>query len=256
MAKSNEPVLNTCLKLQIPKVDNINIDSHCIKPIGYAQTPFKEKFGIPRQPRLCAAKGYIKLVGEANQQACIADIEQHSHIWLLFLFNKNLSQGWKASVRPPRLGGNKKTGVFASRSTFRPNAMGMSSVKLLGKEKIAEHWCLHVEGLDLLDQTPIVDIKPYIPYSDSILEAESQMAENAPESLLTVAFTEKAEQQLLTAQTEHLDLPSLITQILSQDPRPAYKIGTEDDKTYSMSLYHYNISWKVKHSVCWVTSIY
>lgn len=225
-----------------------------IQPIAFAHTPFKEKFGIPRQSGLSQVQATIELVGELNNEACIVDIEQHSHLWLIFMFHQNLEQGWKPSVRPPRLGGNKKTGVLATRSTFRPNGLGMSVVKLIKKQKICDNWQLVVEGLDLVDGTPIVDIKPYIPYSDCVLDATSQMAEQAPEMNMSVEFSTLARQQIEELAITQQQL-TLVQQVLEQDPRPAYKKNKQDDKEYGICLYDFNIRWQVTDTQVVVNSI-
>lgn len=229
---------------------------HEITPIGFILSPFKEKFGIPRQPGLCnAAIGSIKLSGESNNEMAVKDLALHSHIWILFLFHQNLEQGWKPSVRPPRLGGNQKTGVFATRSTFRPNGIGMSAVKLLGVRHLGQQWFLDVQGLDLLDGTPVVDIKPYIPYSDNVANAHSELAESAPEHTLNVIFSPTALKHLCQHQLEYPQLELLISQVLQQDPRPSYKQNKLDDKMYGIHLYNFNIRWQVTNNQCDVIAI-
>lgn len=225
--------------------------------IAKVKSPFKEKFGIPRQPRLAnAVVSQIVFEPDFNSAEFIAGITQHSHIWLLFLFHQNLSQGYKPQVRPPRLGGNTKMGVFATRSTFRPNGIGMSAVKLLNSETSGSQVTLTVEAADLLDGTPIVDIKPYIPYSDCLPEAKSKMAEPQNEQKLVVSFSEQAEVQLHQLDLTRYDkLQELITQVLQQDPRPAYKKGKADTKEYGIRLYDLNIKWQVDGQLCLVESI-
>lgn len=225
--------------------------------IAKVSAPFKEKFGIPRQPRLAdAAISQIKFEANFNSAEFIAGIEQHSHIWLLFLFHQNLEQGFKSLVRPPRLGGNAKVGVFATRSTFRPNGIGMSAVKLLRCETSGPQIILTVEGADLLDGTPIVDIKPYIPYSDSLPEATSQMAQEQDQQMLAVDFSKQAQEQLTQLDlTQYVQLKTLIIQVLEQDPRPAYKKSKADSKEYGIRLYDLNIKWQVTGRLCLILSI-
>jgi tRNA-Thr(GGU) m(6)t(6)A37 methyltransferase TsaA len=233
--------------------------SYSLSPIGEIQSPFNEKFGIPRQPGLCnAAVGSIKLLGECNSDEAVKDLSLHSHIWILFLFHQNLKQGWKPSVRPPRLGGNEKMGVLATRSPFRPNGIGMSAVKLLGVRKSGKQWFIDVQGLDLLDGTPVVDIKPYIPYSDNLQEAQSELADTAPSNSLDVKFTAQAQKQLevLSEKAEQYPkLALLIEQVLQQDPRPSYKQNKADDKIYGILLYNLNIRWQVTNNQCDVLEI-
>lgn len=215
-------------------------------PIGIVNSPYKEKFAIPRQPGLVnAAKGTVRLLGEVNNSDSVRELAQFSHIWLLFVFHGTQKQGWKPLVRPPRLGGNKKMGVLATRSTFRPNPIGMSVVKLDKVEVCEQDVILHISGMDLLDGTPIVDIKPYVPYSDSLPNANAGFAQTQPEPNLTVTFSEQAQQDLTRLENEFPELTLLIEQVLAQDPRPAYKQNKIDEKVYGMNLYNLNIQWKV-----------
>jgi tRNA-Thr(GGU) m(6)t(6)A37 methyltransferase TsaA len=221
------------------------VQSYKFDAIGIIESPYREKFAIPRQPNLVsAAKGKVVLIGEANNHELVRDIEQFSHLWLLFVFHGTQAQGWKPLVRPPRLGGNKKTGVLTTRSTFRPNPIGMSVVKLDKVTTENKHTILHISGLDLLDGTPIVDIKPYVPYSDAINNADAGFAQEQPQASLKVTFSEQAKSDLLQHKQVDSDLGLLIEQVLVQDPRPAYKQGKVDDKIYGMSLYNLNIQWQ------------
>ena len=213
-----------------------------LHPVAIAHTPFKEKFAIPRQPLLApAAKGRIQLLPPYNQAEALQGLEQVSHVWLIFQFHKALAkQEGQPSlrVRPPRLGGNKKIGVFASRSTHRPNSLGQSLVKL---DRV-EASCLGVSGLDLLDGTPIVDIKPYIAYADSLPEAINTIAESAPHIILvTWAEAALAEAQL-HGQRLGDDVEALIHQCLQQDPKPAYQ-QPEADRQYGVRLWDLNVQW-------------
>lgn len=214
--------------------------------IGKVSSPFKEKFSIPRQPGLVdCAKGIVTLINDASNQDLIRGIEQFSHLWLLFIFHGTQQQGWKPLIRPPRLGGNKKIGVLASRSTFRPNPIGMSVVKLENINIAKKSVELHISGLDLLDQTPIVDIKPYIPYSDVIIDAKAGFAQQEPQDCLSVSFTDAVIQQLQVHQKNYPELGQLIEQVLAQDPRPAYKKQSIDKKEYGICLYDFNIKWRL-----------
>jgi len=213
--------------------------------IAIIESPYREKFAIPRQPNLVsAAKGKVVLIGAANNAELVRNIEQFSHLWLLFVFHGTQAQGWKPLVRPPRLGGNKKAGVLATRSTFRPNPIGMSVVKLDKVITENKQTILHISGLDLLDGTPIVDIKPYVPYSDAIIDADAGFAQTQPQTSLKITFSDQAKTVLSQYEQVDSDLGLLIEQVLVQDPRPAYKQGKIDDKVYGMSLYDLNIQWK------------
>lgn len=223
-----------------------DVQSFKFDAIGVVESPYQEKFAIPRQPNLVsAAKGRIILTGLANNSELVRDIEQFSHLWILFVFHGTQDQGWKPLVRPPRLGGNVKTGVLATRSTFRPNPIGMSVVKLDNVVSNKQQTILHISGLDLLNGTPIVDIKPYVPYSDAITDANAGFAQEQPDTSLTVIFSEQMQADLIKYEQDDCDLTLLIEQVLKQDPRPAYKRGRADDKVYGMSLYNLNIQWQV-----------
>ncbi|WP_289028000.1 tRNA (N6-threonylcarbamoyladenosine(37)-N6)-methyltransferase TrmO [uncultured Paraglaciecola sp.] len=220
-----------------------------IQPIGKIRTPYQEKFAIPRQPGLVqSAIGVIEFEKEFNDPNYLRGIEKFSHLWLLFHFHKTAEQGFKPLVRPPRLGGNQKQGVFASRSTFRPNAIGMSVVKFASVDCHNNQLCLSVSGIDLLDETPIVDIKPYVPYADNLIEAKSELAQTAPE-LMQVEFSNDAFNQLSKLESHYPSLKTLVKEVLAQDPRPAYHKTTEPDKIYGMSLYDLNIQWRVSKQV-------
>jgi tRNA-Thr(GGU) m(6)t(6)A37 methyltransferase TsaA len=240
----------------IPEHITKHTPSITLAPIAYIESPYKEKFAIPRQPNLVnAAYGKIIFIGDANNEELIRGIEQFSHLWLLFIFHGTQEQGWKPLVRPPRLGGNKKLGVLATRSTFRPNPIGMSVVKLEQVTRLPGGKLeLNISGLDLLDGTPIIDIKPYVPYSDSLPDAQAGFAQSEPTAPLAVTFTQQAQSDLsrlraLTDKSPHNQqyrhLALLIEQVLAQDPRPAYKQFKEDDKLYGMSLYNVNIEWRM-----------
>ncbi|MDO6446879.1 tRNA (N6-threonylcarbamoyladenosine(37)-N6)-methyltransferase TrmO [Colwellia sp. 1_MG-2023] len=234
--------------------DNIHLEI-----IARVTSPYKEKFAIPRQPGIVtAATGKVVLLNKANNAELVRGLEQFSHIWLLFVFHATQQQGWKPLVRPPRLGGNKKTGVLSTRSTFRPNPIGMSVVRLEKITYINKQVELHISGLDLLDQTPIVDIKPYIPYSDAILDAQAGFAQEQPSDNKDVRFSRQALKVLKDVTQQYPNLPSFIKQVLAQDPRPAYKqkstsnndkIGRDDhdidDKVYGIRLYQFNIKWRL-----------
>lgn len=209
-------------------------------PIAIARTPFKEKFAIPRQPLLApAAQGAIELLPPYNQSIATAGLEQVSHIWLIFQFHAvtaNTEQ--QLQVRPPRLGGNQKIGVFASRSTHRPNGLGMSVVKL---DKIEEGKLL-VSGLDLLDGTPIIDIKPYVPYSDSLPQAYNHIAAEPPKPI-QINWQETALKNAAEhGQRLNADVIALIEQVLAQDPKPAYQ-QPDPERVYGTVLWDLDVRW-------------
>ncbi len=227
---------------------------YSMSPIAFIETPYKEKFAVPRQPRLVpSATARIKLVGELNCWEAVRGIEQFSHLWLLFLFDQNLDAGWKPTVRPPRLGGNERVGVLASRSTFRPNGIGMSAVELHGVKKEGDQIYLEVGSVDLVDNTPIVDIKPYIPYSDAISDATGGYATKEPEQI-NVEFSTQA-LHALQVSPEAETRKAVIREVLAQDPRPAYKKNKPDDKEYAVNLYDLNVKFTITGNLVTVTTI-
>ncbi|MGL4678266.1 MAG: tRNA (N6-threonylcarbamoyladenosine(37)-N6)-methyltransferase TrmO, partial [Plesiomonas shigelloides] len=168
-----------------------------LTPIGVIQSPYKEKFAVPRQPGLVQdGNGELRLLPPYNQPDAVRGLEQFSHIWLVFVFHQTQEQGWRPTVRPPRLGGNERLGVFATRSTFRPNPIGLSKVELRGIKVHGGEVYLELGSLDLVDGTPILDIKPYLPYVDSEPEARAGFAQEAPQSDMQVLFSAAAEQVL------------------------------------------------------------
>ncbi|MBY6063263.1 tRNA (N6-threonylcarbamoyladenosine(37)-N6)-methyltransferase TrmO [Pseudidiomarina sediminum] len=220
---------------------------HVIQAIGTIHSPYPQKFAIPRQPGLVtAATAQIELTDTYGHPDTTRGLQGFSHIWVSFLFHQNLAQGWQALVRPPRLGGNEKVGVFASRSTFRPNGIGLSVVKLLSIEQGNGGTLLHVQGGDWVDGTPVLDIKPYLPYVDAVPDALGGYASSAPDAAMTVHFSAQAQQQLTHLGDQYPQLALLIEQVLQQDPRPAYHKGKSSDKVYGMQLFDLNIQWQVR----------
>ncbi|SMY18053.1 tRNA (N6-threonylcarbamoyladenosine(37)-N6)-methyltransferase TrmO [Photobacterium aquimaris] len=227
--------------------------AYSIEPIGIVHSPYKEKFAVPRQPGLVpSARCEVILHDQANSLDAVRGIEQFSHVWLLFLFDQNLEAGWRPTVRPPRLGGNERIGVFASRATFRPNGIGMSAVKLQGVRHCNGQVIIDIAGADLVDGTPIIDIKPYIPYSDSLPEALGGFATSQP-ATLEVQFAPPALQQLVGKHADYHQ--AVITEVLAQDPRPAYKKGKPDTKLYAVNLFDFNVQFTVAEPIITVVSI-
>lgn len=221
--------------------------NYSLEPIAIIHSPFREKFATPRQPGLapsiCAE--IIFSAGFATPEA-VRGLEGFSHLWLIFLFHQNWKKGWQPTVRPPRLGGNQRVGVYASRSPFRPNPIGLSAVKLLSINCDGGHVSLQVQGADLIDGTPILDIKPYIPYGDSLPAATGGFAEETPGPTLQVEFSDLAQQQICQYQTETPELETMLQETLGLDPRPAYRHRGEDSQEYGVLFDRYNIRWKVQ----------
>lgn len=223
-------------------------------PVGWIHSPYKEKFAIPRQPGLVtAAQSHITLCNNCNREEILRGLEGFSHIWLVFVFHEALREDWKPMVRPPRLGGNQKVGVFASRSPFRPNPIGLSVVTLEGIKQEKGQWQIHIGGGDLLDQTPILDIKPYIPYADSHPQAKGNYAANAPQTCTRIEFGTQALDQAQALETTYPSLETLIRQVLSQQPEPAFHKAS--DRVYGMALYDLNIQWQRQDDSLIVTNI-
>jgi tRNA-Thr(GGU) m(6)t(6)A37 methyltransferase TsaA len=231
------------------------MSDYSISAVGHIQSPYKQKFAIPRQPRLVPeAKAKLIFAPDFNREEFVRGIDEFTHIWLLFRFHETADKGYSAMVRPPRLGGNERKGVFATRATFRPNAIGMSAVKLEGIEYKNGQLSLLLAGIDLLDGTPIIDIKPYLPYSDAMLDASAGFADTRPETQMSVEFTPEVT-LFIEQQTQCPDLLNFISNVLKQDPRPAYKKQKNGEQSYGMTLYDYNIRWQVNGEHNLVTSI-
>ena len=218
-----------------------------INPIAYIENDFTEKFGIPRQSGLTSCRSRIVFLPEYRDPEALRGIAGFSHIWLLWQFDKAQTTGkkWSPTVRPPRLGGNKRMGVFAPRSPYRPNSIGLSSVRL---EEIdydtPEGAVLIVTGADILSSTPIIDIKPYLPYTDCHPEATGGFSLSDRE-ILQVDFPEDLRGNIPARKL------SEISELLSQDPRPQYQ--DDPERIYTMAFGGYDISFAVKEGVLTVT---
>ena len=209
--------------------------------IATVESCYKQKFAIPRQSGLApSGQARIRFFPPYDDPQAFVGIEDASHLWIQFVFHQSMIDSWRPSIRPPRLGGNKKMGVFASRSNFRPNPIGLSVVKLEGVD-LSDGVLLSVSGIDLLDQTPVLDIKPYVPYADRIDYAENRFAPSEP-SNCQVLFSSQAEKDL-AADKESGNLRSLITEVLRQDPRPAYQ-DVDTNRVYGTRLAHVNLCWR------------
>ncbi len=220
-----------------------------MKVIARIHTDFTSKFGIPRQSSLVQElEGTVIFEPEYRNPEALRGLESFTHIWLLWGFSANDRQDWSPTVRPPRLGGNKRVGVFASRSPFRPNPIGMSCVKLTGIEKTDSFGTvLHVSGADILDNTPIYDIKPYLPYVDSHPDASNGFALTEKEGSLKVNFPTELLRQIPTAKHDAL------IAVLSQDPRPSYQ--EDENRVYGMEFAGFDVRFTVKDQVLTVTEI-
>jgi len=228
--------------------DNAVPGAYTLQVIGRIRSPYREKFGIPRQPGLVAVESRLELLPGFDAAEMVEGLEAFSHLWLTFVFHACVAQGWRPRVRPPRLGGNARVGVFASRAPFRPNHLGLSVVELLGIER-DDGLVLRLQGADLLDGTPVLDIKPYLPYVDAIPAARGGFAP-APPAGLQVQFSPASERQL----ADDTALRRMIAAVLSQDPRPAYR---QDDprRVYGMRLAEVNLRFRIADGIAEVLAV-
>ncbi len=229
-----------------------------IPVIGIMKSPYKEKFGIPRQPNLVEVESYIEMQGPYNDLLAFEGIEEFSHLWLLWQFHDNKNQEnskFRPQVRPPRLGGNQKIGVFATRSMYRPSPIGLSVVKLKEVKKVGKTVRIYVTGSDLLDGTPIVDIKPYIHYSDAVMEAQSGYAQEEPVRKYVV-WSEQAElerEQLVQTKGLSEQVIRELAEVLSLDPRPAYQ--EDPERIYGIRFADFNIKFIVNETSVLIVEI-
>ena len=217
--------------------------------IAKIKSDFPEKFGIPRQSGIVDELGATVIFEKAfRSPEALRGIEGFSHLWLIWQFSENIRDGWSPTVRPPRLGGNERLGVFATRSPFRPNPIGLSCVKLLGVEQTEKYGpVLHIGGADLMDGTPVYDIKPYLPYTDCKPQASGGFAPGSEDYRVKVEIPET----LINIIPENKR--SALFGVLSQDPRPAYK--EDGDRVYGMKYAGFNIKFTVSGGVLTVTQI-
>ena len=217
--------------------------------IARMKSDFATKFGIPRQSGLVEElRSTIVFEPEFRNADALRGIGDFSHLWIIWQFSEAVRQGWSPTVRPPRLGGNTRMGVFATRSPFRPNNLGLSCVKLLGVEHTENYGTvLHVGGGDLMDGTPIFDIKPYIPYADCRPEASGGFTATAGDYLLQVEFPDA----LLSRLPE--EKRKAAAEVLSHDPRPSYQ--RKPDRVYGLTFAGYDIRFTVKEDLLTVVDV-
>ena len=219
-----------------------------LEPIAVIHTDFKEKFGIPRQSgRVPSLRGTIVFMPPYRSDDALRAIEGFSHLWLIFDFSLAHRTEWSPTVRPPRLGGNTRVGVFASRSPFRPNPLGLSVVRLEGLERTEAGTVLHVGGVDLLDGTPIYDIKPYLPYADSIPDAVGGYTDQIPRTRLSVVFPPELLEKVPADKRES------VCGCLAEDPRPSYQADPE--RVYSMRYLDMDIRFRVQDGTLTVVAV-
>lgn len=219
-----------------------------MKTIARIKNDFKSKFGVPKQSGTTKVKSWVVFEPEYRNDDALRGLEEFSHVWLIWCFDRNRTEGFSPTVRPPRLGGNKRVGVFATRSPNRPNPIGLSSVKLLEIKKTAEYGSvLVVEGADLMDGTAILDVKPYVPYSDLHVEATGGFTDTNERKRLTVEFSAETPKKMTWEQREEL------ASVLSEDPRPAYQ--NDENREYGLDYGEFSVKFKVKDGILTVTSV-
>ena len=221
-----------------------------IQPIAYFRSPLKTKFGVPRQSGIAnSLNGYIVMEKEWNNSECLRGLEDFDYLWIIWGFSANVDAPKHTTVRPPRLGGNRRMGVFATRSSFRPNNLGMSSVKIVSiSTSPGKQIEIEVSGADLMDGTPIYDIKPYLPEFDAHPEACGGFASSEKWTTLDVEIPDDIRIQLGEARS------LLVEQLLSEDPRPHYHDNPE--RVYGMTINEYDIKFKVIENTVKVTNVH
>lgn len=220
-----------------------------MKIIARIKSDFPEKFGIPRQSGLVTdLQSTIIFEPEFRNADALRGLEDFSHLWLIWQFSKAVRDTWTPTVRPPRLGGNTRMGVFATRSPFRPNAIGLSSVKILGIENTSQYGSvIHIGGADLMDGTPIFDIKPYVPYSDCHPDAIGGFTDTAEDFILQVDVPDELLQIIPENKRKAL------IGVLSHDPRPSYQ--NDPNRTYGLTFAGYNVHFTVQGTTLTVHDI-
>lgn len=243
--------------LSDPLLPQLPMSSFKFEPIGYIETCFKERFGTPRQPQLVPSSwGHLRLRPELNLPEALSGLEGFSHIWLLFAFHQNTNKGVKAKIHPPRMAG-EKTGLFSTRTPHRPNPIGLSAVRL---ERI-ENDVLYLSGVDLIDGTPILDIKPYLPSSDCLPNATAGWTQTKPDRSVRVEFTEQSISdlsRLMGARSERFQMT--IREVLELDPRPNFYKGSVENPNpytdhYGFRLEDFNIVYKMTGNLAIIQAV-
>lgn len=230
-----------------------------ISPVGVIKSDFKQRFAIPRQPLLVESASAVITLDKSFSVESVKGLDEFSHLWVIFHFHNTKGKGWKEVVRPPRLGGKEGRGVFATRSPFRPNPIGLSVVKF---EKIAVNKDgsveVHIVGGDFLDKTPVLDIKPYVPYVECLSDANSAWASKEEERIPVCFEVDSCFNELSETAKQNFQMhQQFIKDTLSLDPRPAYerKKDGRAGQTWSVQLAEFDITWMVTEGRCVVTRV-
>lgn len=224
-----------------------------MRQIGWVESCYPEKFGVPRQSGLApSARGRVVFAPEYRREEALRGLEGFSHVWVVFVFDRVPEGEERLSVRPPRLGGNERVGVWATRSPFRPNRIGLSVLRL---EKIVwegeEGPWLDVSGVDVVDGTPVLDVKPYVPFADGIAEARGGFVEGVPERLAVEISAEAREGWAEVPEEQQ----RVLLETLALDGRPAYHEETQEGRVYHLRVGAWEVDWEVRGSVCWVVGV-
>ncbi|MEE3169203.1 MAG: tRNA (N6-threonylcarbamoyladenosine(37)-N6)-methyltransferase TrmO [Pseudomonadota bacterium] len=217
-----------------------------LTPVAITRSCFRDKFGVPRQPGLTRhARADLVIQAPFDREDAFRGLDTASHLWLTFQFHQAVRAEWRPVVRPPRLGGNRKMGVFASRSPFRPNSLGLSVVRNEGLVRGNDELILRISDHDLIEGTPILDIKPYLPFADSVPEATLGWADSPPTERLAVVFLPQAETQLAGLPPDRYpELRALIEDVVAYDPRPSFRRGRDEERIYGAHLYDLNVRFR------------
>lgn len=229
-------------------------ESYSFTPIGYIQSCFKEKFGVARQSMMISqARGVLKFNPDPAYRDALRHLQEFSHLWIIFVFHKNIEKGWRPLINPPRLEAPNQVGVFASRSPHRPNPIGMSVVKIEGIDFSAPGGIeLHLSGLDILDTTPVLDIKPYMAYADSFVDATPGWASQSIQKY-RVEFSPASLMAIKESGTRyHPDLQALLQQMLELDPRPtsqrrraSIEAAESEGLAFAFRIFDFDVKWQI-----------
>jgi tRNA (adenine37-N6)-methyltransferase len=237
--------------------------AHVFHPIGLIRSCFTEKFGVPRQPLMVAeSRAVLKLNAHSGYAEALGKLDSFSHIWIVFVFHQNKERPWRPTIEAPRLGNTRKVGVFASRSPYRPNPIGISVVKLEWIDfKSVEGIELHLSGVDLLDGTPVLDVKPYLPYADRVDDATPGWADEVLQRY-PVEFSEQSLETLANGSELHPRLELLIRQMLEWDPRPTSQrrafpvLAPETEgREFAFRILGLDVHWQIRGAVFYVLRI-